>query len=178
MIIPTLKTCCFEASEDIITKFKSQALHILKIKYWKASGSGNPPFFISALRKIAISGIKTKFYVFFWHTTVPTSERNQCVFKQQFNSSMLIFPQKFCALTTTACSKISKYSLTVSKAEWRSIKRSWSSWTCLSSKSVAENWVLSKKIEKIDKGQLILKCPFGVFKSSKKTRKFFPGFLP
>ena len=65
IIIPTLKTCCFEASEDIITKFKSQALHILKIKYWKASGSGNPPFFISALRKIAISGIKTKFYVFF-----------------------------------------------------------------------------------------------------------------
>ena len=28
------------------------------------------------------------------------------------------------------------------------------------------------------KGQLILKCPFGVFKSSKKTTKFFPGFLP
>ena len=28
------------------------------------------------------------------------------------------------------------------------------------------------------KGQLILKCPFGVFKSSKKTMKFFPGFLP
>jgi hypothetical protein len=28
------------------------------------------------------------------------------------------------------------------------------------------------------KGQLILKCPFGVFKSSKKPTKFFPGFLP
>ena len=28
------------------------------------------------------------------------------------------------------------------------------------------------------KGQLISKCPFGVFKSSKKTTKFFPGFLP
>ena len=28
------------------------------------------------------------------------------------------------------------------------------------------------------KGQLTLKCPFGVFKSSKKPTKFFPGFLP
>ena len=27
-------------------------------------------------------------------------------------------------------------------------------------------------------GQFILKCPFGVFKSSKKKTKFFPGFLP
>ena len=30
----------------------------------------------------------------------------------------------------------------------------------------------------ITKGQLNSKCPFGVFKSSKKTSKFFPGFLP
>ena len=28
------------------------------------------------------------------------------------------------------------------------------------------------------KGQLILKCPFGVFKSSIKPTKFFPWFLP
>ena len=28
------------------------------------------------------------------------------------------------------------------------------------------------------KGQLILKCPFGVFKSPKKLTIFFPGFLP
>ena len=28
------------------------------------------------------------------------------------------------------------------------------------------------------KGQLISKCPFGVFKSPKKPMKFFPGFLP
>ena len=28
------------------------------------------------------------------------------------------------------------------------------------------------------KGQLILKCPFGVFKSPKKTTKIFPGFRP
>ena len=33
MVIPTFKTCYFEASEDIITKFKSQALNITKIKY-------------------------------------------------------------------------------------------------------------------------------------------------
>ena len=65
MVIPTLNTCYFEASEDIMTKFKSQALHILKIKYWKASGSGNSLFLISALRKIAILGLKTNFYVLF-----------------------------------------------------------------------------------------------------------------
>ena len=29
----TLKTCYFEASEDIMTKFKSQALHFIRIKY-------------------------------------------------------------------------------------------------------------------------------------------------
>ena len=28
------------------------------------------------------------------------------------------------------------------------------------------------------KGQLISKCPFGIFKSSKKPKKNFPGFLP
>ena len=28
------------------------------------------------------------------------------------------------------------------------------------------------------KGQVILKCPFGVFKSPKKPSNFFPGFLP
>ena len=33
MVIPTLKTCYFEASEDIMTKLKSQALYIKKIKY-------------------------------------------------------------------------------------------------------------------------------------------------
>ena len=59
MVIPTLKTCYFEASEDIITKFKSQALHNIKIKHWKASGNGNPPFFIPALQKIAILCLKT-----------------------------------------------------------------------------------------------------------------------
>ena len=37
------KVLAFEASEDIMTKFKSQALHVLRIKYSKAGGSGNPP---------------------------------------------------------------------------------------------------------------------------------------
>ena len=30
----------------------------------------------------------------------------------------------------------------------------------------------------LTKGQLVLKCPFGLFKSSKKTAKCVPGFLP
>ena len=68
MVIPTLKTCYFEASEDIITKFKSQALYIIKIKYWKASGSGNPPSFIPALRKIVILGLKTGLWQ--WYTGI------------------------------------------------------------------------------------------------------------
>ena len=48
-----------------MTKFKSQALHTTRIKYWKASGSSNPPFLIPALQKIAIYVLKTKFYVLF-----------------------------------------------------------------------------------------------------------------
>ena len=43
-----------------MTKFKSQALHVIKIKHWKASGSGNPPSLISALQKIAFLVLKTK----------------------------------------------------------------------------------------------------------------------
>ena len=46
-------------------KFKSQALHVITIKYWKADGSGNPPSLIPALWKIAIYVIKTKLYVLF-----------------------------------------------------------------------------------------------------------------
>ena len=34
------------------------------------------------------------------------------------------------------------------------------------------------KIIYFTKGQLISKCPFGAFKSSKKPTKFFPEFLP
>jgi hypothetical protein len=48
-----------------MTKFKSQALHIIRIIYLKASGSGNPPSLIPALRKLAILGLKTKFSILF-----------------------------------------------------------------------------------------------------------------
>ena len=44
----------FEASEDIMMKFKSQALHIIIIKYCNAGGSGNPPSIIPALWNIGI----------------------------------------------------------------------------------------------------------------------------
>ena len=48
------KSWHFEASEDIMTKFKSQAFHVIRIKYWKADGSGNPSFLIPALWNIGI----------------------------------------------------------------------------------------------------------------------------
>ena len=44
----------FVASEDIITKFKSQGLYTVKIKYGNASGSGFPPSLIPALWNIGI----------------------------------------------------------------------------------------------------------------------------
>ena len=52
-------------SEDIMNIFKPQALYIMRINYWKASGICNPQSFISALLKIAIVGLKTKSYVLF-----------------------------------------------------------------------------------------------------------------
>ena len=64
MKLKTLKSWHFEASKDIMTEFKSQTFHIIRIKYGNASGSGNPPSLIPVLRKIAILGLKTKFYVF------------------------------------------------------------------------------------------------------------------
>ena len=47
MVLQNLEACHFEASEDIITKLKSKALHIRRIKYKKAGGSGNPSSLIS-----------------------------------------------------------------------------------------------------------------------------------
>ena len=38
----------------MFTKFKSQGLYTIKIKYWNASGSGFPPSLIPALQKIGI----------------------------------------------------------------------------------------------------------------------------
>jgi hypothetical protein len=52
--IPTLKSWHFEATEDIMTKSKSQGLHIRRIKHWNASGSGSPTSLIPALWNIGI----------------------------------------------------------------------------------------------------------------------------
>ena len=49
-----------------MTKFKSQALHYIRIKFWKTSGSGNPPSLISALQKIAFLVLKTKVSILVW----------------------------------------------------------------------------------------------------------------
>jgi hypothetical protein len=53
-----LKTSNFKARKYIMTKFKSQALHIRRLKHWKASGSGDPPSLLPALQKIDILGQK------------------------------------------------------------------------------------------------------------------------
>ena len=42
MVILTLKCWHFEASKYIMTKFKSQGLHIIRIKLWNASSSCFP----------------------------------------------------------------------------------------------------------------------------------------
>ena len=54
MGIPTLRACHFEASENIVTKFKSQVLHVIRIKYENTGGSGNPPSLIPASCNIGI----------------------------------------------------------------------------------------------------------------------------
>ena len=59
------KVLDFEGRQDIMTKFKSQALYIIRIKYWKDSGSSNSPSLIPALRKITILGLKTIFSILF-----------------------------------------------------------------------------------------------------------------
>ena len=57
--LKTSKSLNFEASKDIMTKFKSQALHIIRIKYWKASGNG-----------------KNEIFFTFMHTTIHTFRRS------------------------------------------------------------------------------------------------------
>ena len=80
----SLKSWHFEASEDIMTKFKSQALHIIRIKYWKSSGSGNPPSLIPALWKIAILGLKTKISILFCTRLYVYAKTNQFLFTKGF----------------------------------------------------------------------------------------------
>ena len=53
-----LKSWHFEAHEDIITKLKSQYLHVIRIKYWKAGGIGNPPSLIPVLWNIQATRTK------------------------------------------------------------------------------------------------------------------------
>ena len=50
----SLKCWHFVASEDSITKFKSQGLYTIKLKYWNANGSGFPPSLIPALWNIDV----------------------------------------------------------------------------------------------------------------------------
>ena len=65
-----LKCWHFEATEDIMTKFKSQALHIIIIKYLNASGSGSPPSLIPTLWNIGILLHKQAKRRTIMHTTV------------------------------------------------------------------------------------------------------------
>ena len=66
MGIPILRPCHFEASEDTMTKSKQQVLHVIRIKYWKADGSGNPPSLIPALWNIGILLHKQATHQTFW----------------------------------------------------------------------------------------------------------------
>ena len=50
----SLKSWHFEAIEDIMPKFKLQIFHVIRIKYWNAGGSGNPPSLIPTLWNIGI----------------------------------------------------------------------------------------------------------------------------
>ena len=54
----SLKCWHFEASKDIITKFKSQVLYIIRIKYWNASGCGPLPSLIPTSWNIGILNYK------------------------------------------------------------------------------------------------------------------------
>ena len=54
LYVMKLKCWHFIASEDAITKFKSQGPYTIKINYWNASGSGFPPSLIPVLRNIGI----------------------------------------------------------------------------------------------------------------------------
>ena len=76
MGIPTLKSWHFEASEDIMTKFKSQGLHIIRIKYWNASGSGSPPSLIPAHWNIGILHYKQVKLRKDMQHSVPQSDEN------------------------------------------------------------------------------------------------------
>jgi hypothetical protein len=54
MKLKTSKSWHFEASADIMAKFKSKALHIIRIEYCNAGWSGNSPSLIPTLWNIGI----------------------------------------------------------------------------------------------------------------------------
>ena len=86
------KSCHFEASIDIMTRFKSQALNIIRIKYWKASGVGNPPILIHVLQKIAIYVLKTKFYILFCKRLYKNLTKSQaCLISMDLGDLFLFF---------------------------------------------------------------------------------------
>ena len=116
-----------------MTKIKSQALHIIRIKYWKASGSGNPPSLIHALRKIAILCIffahdYTRPYNDFDHSSRPhltliakraffrRSNLVPTVFSSPFPLSLLcLLSRYFTFLKFTYCEKATKFEKKVSR---------------------------------------------------------------
>ena len=90
MGIPNLKSWHFQASEDIMAKFKSQGLHNARIKYWNAIGSGFTPLFIPAHWNIGILLHKQAKRRTIMHTTVC----NQVTVRSTVSGD---FP-KFCGL--------------------------------------------------------------------------------
>ena len=59
-----------------MTKFKSQGLYIITIKYWNASGSGLLPSLIPALWNIGILPHKQAKWRTIMHTTVDETSLN------------------------------------------------------------------------------------------------------
>ena len=70
------------ASEDIMTKSKSQGLHIIRIKYWNTSGSVFPPSLIPTLWNIGILLHKqATLGKHFWLECMSLFFRQVCLFK-------------------------------------------------------------------------------------------------
>ena len=65
-----------------MTKFKSQGLHIIQIKYWNVSGSGSAPSLIPTLWNIGILLHKQAKRRTIMHTTVAKSSSKSEVMLQ------------------------------------------------------------------------------------------------
>ena len=79
-----------------MTKFESQALHIIRIKYQKAGWSGTPPFLIPALWNILLPKQATRAKHFepecIYNSTVYTNS----LVNTTFGSGKIIVLTKFC----------------------------------------------------------------------------------